>query len=117
MLLFMAGLQNIPRELEEAAMIDGANRWQSVWHVTVPLLVPPSAPHLPVCFGLAHAVQPVWIMTRGGPVNASEMMATYMYRYAFIVSSSVTAQLWRWSCWCSAIFSVAYQWLNRQPDP
>jgi len=38
MLLFMAGLQNIPKEFEEAAMIDGANRWQTIWKVTIPLL-------------------------------------------------------------------------------
>ena len=38
MLLFMAGLQNIPREIEEAAMIDGANRWQSIQYITIPLL-------------------------------------------------------------------------------
>ncbi len=38
MLFYIAGLQNIPREIEEAATIDGANRWQSVWYVTVPLL-------------------------------------------------------------------------------
>ncbi len=42
MLLFMAGLQNIPKEFEEAAMIDGANRWQTIWNVTVPCLVAPS---------------------------------------------------------------------------
>jgi raffinose/stachyose/melibiose transport system permease protein len=119
MLLYMAGLQNIPRELEEAAMIDGANRWQSVWYVTVPLLGTTirTTTYLSVLGSLTQ-FNLVWIMTRGGPVNASEMMATYMYRYAFIrfqlgYGSAVALVM---LAFC-LIFSVAYQWLNRQPDP
>jgi len=85
MLLFMAGLQNIPREVEEAAMIDGANRWQTLWYVTVPLLGSTirTATYLSVLGSLTQ-FNLIWIMTRGGPVNASEVMATYMYRYSFI---------------------------------
>jgi raffinose/stachyose/melibiose transport system permease protein len=119
MLLFMAGLQNIPRELEEAAMIDGANRWQSVWYVTVPLLGTTirTTTYLSVLGSLTQ-FNLVWIMTRGGPVNASEFMATYMYRYAFIRFQlgygSAVALVMLVFC---LIFSVAYQWLNRQPDP
>jgi raffinose/stachyose/melibiose transport system permease protein len=119
MLLFMAGLQNIPRELEEAAMIDGANRWQSVWYVTVPLLGTTirTTTYLSVLGSLTQ-FNLVWIMTRGGPVNASEMMATYMYRFAFIRFQlgygSAVALVMLVFC---LIFSIAYQWLNRQPDP
>jgi raffinose/stachyose/melibiose transport system permease protein len=119
MLLYMAGLQNIPRELEEAAMIDGANRWQSVWNVTIPLLGTTirTTTYLSVLGSLTQ-FNLVWIMTRGGPVNASEMMATYMYRYAFIRFQlgygSAVALVMLVFC---LIFSVAYQWLNRQPDP
>lgn len=119
MLLFMAGLQNIPSEVEEAAMIDGANRWQSIWYVTVPLLGTTirTATYLSVLGSLTQ-FNLVWIMTRGGPVNASEMMATYMYRYAFIRFQlgygSAVALVMLVFC---LVFSVAYQWLNRQPDP
>jgi raffinose/stachyose/melibiose transport system permease protein len=42
MLLYLAGLQNIPREIEEAALIDGANRWQLIRHITIPMLAVPS---------------------------------------------------------------------------
>jgi raffinose/stachyose/melibiose transport system permease protein len=119
MLLYMAGLQNIPRELEEAAMIDGANRWQSVWYVTVPLLGTTirTTTYLSVLGSLTQ-FNLVWIMTRGGPVNASEFMATYMYRYAFIrfqlgYGSAVALVM---LAFC-LIFSVAYQRLNHQPDP
>ncbi|MGE5464236.1 MAG: carbohydrate ABC transporter permease [Syntrophothermus sp.] len=119
MLLDMAGLQNIPRELEEAAMIDGANRWQSIWYVTVPLLSTTirTSVYLSVLGSLTQFPL-VWIMTRGGPVNASEMMATYMYRYAFIRFQlgygSAVALVMLVFC---LIFSVAYLWLNRRPDP
>lgn len=119
MLLFMAGLQNIPKEVEEAAMMDGANRWQSIWYVTVPLLTTTirTATYLSVLGSLTQ-FNLVWIMTRGGPVNASEMIATYMYRYAFIRFQlgygSAVALVMLALC---LIFSVIYLWLNRRPDP
>ncbi len=119
MLLDMAGLQNIPKEIEEAAMIDGANRWQAIWYVTVPLLGTTirTSTYLSVLGSLTQ-FNLVWIMTRGGPVNASEMMATYMYRYAFIRFQlgygSAVALVMLVFC---LIFSVAYLWLNRRPDP
>jgi raffinose/stachyose/melibiose transport system permease protein len=119
MLLYMAGLQNIPREIEEAAQIDGANRWQSIRYVTIPLLSSTirTTMYLSVLGSLTQ-FNLVWIMTRGGPVNASEVMATYMYRYAFIRFQlgygSAVALVMLAIC---LIFSVAYLRLNRRPDP
>ncbi len=118
MLLYMAGLQNIPKEIEEAAMIDGANRWQSIRYVTIPLLESTirTTIYLSVLGSLTQFPLP-WIMTRGGPVNASEFMATYMYRYAFIRFQlgygSAVALVMLVIC---LIFSVTYLWLNRRPD-
>ena len=85
MLLDMAGLQNIPKEVEEAAMIDGASRWQTVWYVTIPLLRSTllTSVYLSVLGSLTQ-FNLIWIMSKGGPVNASESMATYMYRFGFI---------------------------------
>ena len=119
MLLFMAGLQNIPREVEEAAMIDGANRWQLIQYITVPLLSTTirTATYLSVLGSLTQ-FNLVWIMTTGGPVNASEMMATYMYSHAFLRFQlgygSAVALVMLIFC---LIFSVIYQLLNRRPDP
>ena len=119
MLLYMAGLQNIPREIEEAAQIDGANRWQSIRHVTIPLLSSTiqTTMYLSVLGSLTQFPL-VWIMTRGGPVNASEVMATYMYRYAFVRFQlgygSAVALVMLAIC---LIFSVAYLRLSRRPDP
>jgi raffinose/stachyose/melibiose transport system permease protein len=118
MLLFMAGLQNIPKEIEEAAMIDGANRWQTVRNVTIPLLG--STIRTTVLLSVLGSLTQfnlIWIMTRGGPVNASEVMSTYMYRYAFIRFQlgygSAVALVMLAIC---LVFSVAYLRLARQPD-
>ncbi|HTP00210.1 MAG TPA: sugar ABC transporter permease [Anaerolineales bacterium] len=117
-LLFLAGLQNIPKEIEEAALIDGANRWQLTRHVTVPLLSGTirTAVYLSVLGSLTQFTL-VWVMTRGGPVNASEFMATYMYRYAFVRFmlgyGSAVALVMLLIC---LIFSIAYLRLARQPD-
>lgn len=118
MLLYMAGLQNIPKELEEAAMIDGANRWQIVRHITIPLLGSTirTTTQLSVLGSLTQ-FNLVWIMTRGGPVNASEVMSTYMYRYAFIRFQlgygSAVALVMLAIC---LVFSVVFLRLARQPD-
>jgi raffinose/stachyose/melibiose transport system permease protein len=85
LLLYMAGLQNIPAELEEAALIDGANKRQVLTNITIPLLGSTirTTAYLSIIGSLQQFIL-VWIMTKGGPVNASEMMSTYMYRYSFI---------------------------------
>ena len=118
MLLDMAGLQNIPKEIEEAAMIDGANRWQTIRYVTIPLLGSTLRTSIQLSvLGSLPQFNLVWIMTRGGPVNASEFMATYMYRYAFIRFQlgygSAVALIMLAIC---LVFSVAYLQLNRRPD-
>jgi raffinose/stachyose/melibiose transport system permease protein len=85
MVLYLAGLQSIPAELEEAAMIDGASGWGIFRHVTLPLLGPTI--RLTIYLSVIGSLQTfdlIWAMTRGGPVMASETMATYMYRSGFL---------------------------------
>jgi raffinose/stachyose/melibiose transport system permease protein len=118
MLLYMAGLQNIPKELEEAAMIDGANSWQKLFYITLPLLG--STIRTTIYISILGSLQQftlVWVMTKGGPVNASEFMATYMYRYGFVrfwlgYGSAVAIVM----LLIALIFSLIYQRLIRQPD-
>ena len=117
-LLFTAGLQNIPKEIEDAARIDGANGWQVIRYITVPLLTGTilTCVYLSVLGSLTQ-FNLVWIMTRGGPVNASEVMATYMYRYGFIrfwlgYGSAVALVM---LAICLA-FSIVYLRFARQPD-
>ncbi|MCB2213841.1 sugar ABC transporter permease [bacterium] len=118
MLLFMAGLQNIPHEIEEAALIDGANRWQMLSRITIPLLggTIRTTAYLSVLGSLTQFTL-VWIMTKGGPVNASEVMATYMYRYGFVrfwlgYGSAVAIVM----LLIALIFSLVYRRLMERPD-
>lgn len=118
MLLYMAGLQNIPHEIEEAALIDGANRWQMIWNITLPLLgstIRTSA-YLSV-LGSLQQFTLIWVMTKGGPVNASEVMATYMYRYGFVrfwlgYGSAVAIVM----LLIALIFSLIYRHLLQRED-
>lgn len=118
MLLYMAGLQSIPREIEEAALIDGANTWQMIRNITIPLLSGTirTTIYLSVLGSLTQ-FNLVWIMTKGGPVNASEVMATYMYRFGFVRFQlgygSAVALVMLLIC---LAFSIAFLRLARQPD-
>jgi raffinose/stachyose/melibiose transport system permease protein len=84
MVLYIAGLQNIPAEIEEAAAIDGCSRLQALRYVTLPLLG--STLRLSVYLSVLGSLQffdLIWIMTTGGPVGASDTMATYLYKFGF----------------------------------
>ncbi|MFB9881642.1 carbohydrate ABC transporter permease [Planobispora siamensis] len=84
MILFLAGRQGIPRELGEAASIDGAGTWQQFRHVTLPLLGPTIriAAFLSV-IGTIQLFDLVWVLTGGGPDHASETMAVTMFQFGF----------------------------------
>jgi raffinose/stachyose/melibiose transport system permease protein len=78
-ILFLAGLQGIPRELNEAAAIDGATSWTTLRYVTIPLLGPTIRIWAFLAIiGSIQLFDLVWIMTLGGPAGASSTMATYM---------------------------------------
>ena len=118
MLLFLAGLQGIPAEVEEAARIDGANGLQLIRYITLPMLG--STIRTSVYLSILGSLQQfilVWIMTKGGPVNASEVMATYMYRYGFVrfwygYGSAVAIVM----LLVSLVFSIGYLRIIRQPS-
>ena len=77
----LAGLQTISPELQEAAAIDGARPWQRFWHVTWPLLLPVTM--VVVLFSVIQTFadfQLVYVMTGGGPANATHLFATYAYQ-------------------------------------
>lgn len=84
MILMLAGLQQVPDELEEAASIDGASWWQTFRYITLPLLGPTVRVSIFLSMiGSLQLFDLVWVMTGGGPVNASNTMATYMIDWGF----------------------------------
>jgi raffinose/stachyose/melibiose transport system permease protein len=83
-ILLLAGLQGIPPELREAAGIDGASAWQTTRRITLPLLSPTIRIWIFLSMiGSLQVFDLVWIMTLGGPANASNTMVTYMIFYGF----------------------------------
>src|ERR1051325_6276169 len=81
----LAGLQTVSPSLYEAATIDGATPWQRFRHITYPLLTPIIA--VVMTFSVLFTFtdfQLIWVMTRGGPVNATHLMATYSYQRAIM---------------------------------
>ncbi|WP_129788627.1 carbohydrate ABC transporter permease [Promicromonospora panici] len=84
LVILYSGLQNIPGEVYEAASLDGAGPWKQFWSITFPLLRPVSA--ITILLGLIYTlkvVDVIWIMTTGGPGDASTTFAIWSYREAF----------------------------------
>ncbi|MDR2246345.1 MAG: sugar ABC transporter permease [Treponema sp.] len=82
--IFLAGLQNVPRVYHEAAMIDGANAWQRFRHVTIPSMTPIIFYNLLMSLITnLQVVTPALALTNGGPGNSSMFITYLMYRYAF----------------------------------
>ena len=84
LVVLYSGLQAIPSDIYEAAALDGAGGWQRFWRVTFPLLRPVSA--ITLLLGLVYTLKVfdiIWIMTKGGPTDASTTFATWSYRLGF----------------------------------
>lgn len=83
-LILLAGLQAIPQEPYEAALIDGSNAWQTFRHITLPLLKPAILVALLLrTMDLLRVFDQVFILTEGGPGFATETISLYIYRTAF----------------------------------
>nr|WP_166640654.1 sugar ABC transporter permease [Amycolatopsis sp. SID8362] len=110
-ILLLAGLQGVPAELREAAALDGASAWQTTRHVVLPLLGPTIRIWIFLSvIGSLQLFDVAWIMTTGGPANASTTMATYLVdhgfkRYEFGFGSAVAVILFV-ICF---VFALLYQ--------
>ena len=83
MLFYIAGLQNVPRDAIEAAMIDGANAWQRLRFVVLPALMPTTAFVTVIALiQLLTSVDHVIVLTRGGPSNATNLLLYYIFQAA-----------------------------------
>jgi multiple sugar transport system permease protein len=84
MIIFLAGLQDIPVSLYEAARVDGAGPWRRFISITLPLLKPTSVFVLLISFiGAFQLFDPIFVMTQGGPANATTTAVYYIYQQAF----------------------------------
>jgi multiple sugar transport system permease protein len=83
-LIVLAALQNTPRDLYEAAKLDGANAWQSFWAVTWPVIMPPLLVALVLrSIEALKVFDIVYVMTRGGPANATKTVSFHVYQESF----------------------------------
>lgn len=97
MIIYLAGLQGIPTHLYEAAKIDGANRWQMFWGVTMPLLSPTHFFMLVTSVIASFQVfDSVYLMTQGGPGNDSRVYSFYLYQQAFVYRHMGLASAMAW---------------------
>lgn len=84
MIIFLAGLKQIPKELYEASSVDGANKFRQFFHVTLPMLSPVMLFNLVMgVIGSFQMFTSAFIITEGGPINSTEVYALYLYDKAF----------------------------------
>jgi putative chitobiose transport system permease protein len=110
MVLYLAALQAIPSDLEEAAVLDGASRWQRFWQITIPMIMPT----ILLCTVLStlaamKVLEEVLIMTKGGPVSSTYTGLYYAYDQgirAFNFPRALAASL------VVSVFCLAIAWLN-----
>lgn len=89
MVYFIAGLQQISKEALESANLDGANPFQTMWHITLPMMGPVLKTILMLAITAAFSdMNSVMVLTEGGPVNSTMTMALYGYSFFFSVSES-----------------------------
>jgi multiple sugar transport system permease protein len=123
MVIFLAGLQNIPRELEEAIIVDGGNAWHKFRHAILPFMSPIVFYNLVlgVIAGIQVFTQP-YIMTNGGPANSSLTYVLHLYKQAFQYSkmgyaNALAMVLLVFSMLLSlAIFKTSKQWVYYAGD-
>jgi multiple sugar transport system permease protein len=97
MIIFLAGLQGVPRQLYEAVRIDGGSAWHRLRHVTIPMVTPTILFNL--ILSIISAMQTFtqgYVMTSGGPNNASLFYVLYLYRKAFQESQMGYASALAW---------------------
>ena len=97
MIIFLAGLQGVPRQYYEAVEIDGGNPWHKMRHVTIPMVTPTILFNLILSvIGTMQTFVQAYVMTEGGPDNASLLYVLYLYNKAFEQSQMGYASALAW---------------------
>src|SRR3954467_4689516 len=94
---YLAGLQDVPADLYEAAEIDGATGWRKAWHVTIPMISPLIFFNLIIgIIGVFGVMELPYIMTNGGPDRATMFIALYVYQHSFMYLNTGYASAMAW---------------------
>ncbi len=110
MIIFLAGLQGVPKELQEAAEIDGANVWRRFLSVTIPIISPIIFFNLIIgIIGSFQVFTSAFIMTKGGPQDSTLFMVLYIYRNAFELFKMGYAAALAWILFIIIMFFTAIQ--------
>jgi len=112
-LILYSALTTVPKDVLEAADIDGARAWQKFWLVTVRMIMP--AIMISILFRYIFAIRmfsEVWLLTEGGPARLSEVLAIYLYRETFKYHEFGVASA---TGWCMLLLSllIALPWFWR----
>jgi ABC-type sugar transport system permease subunit len=116
LLIQLAGLQSIPDELYEVALVDGASKFQSLRYITLPMLVPFLFINLVTETGdTFHVFDRIYAMTGGGPLHSTELLSIFMYRNAFVYGNlGVGAAVAVFELLLGLAFALAYIFVFRQ---
>jgi multiple sugar transport system permease protein len=120
MIIFLAGLQAIPNELYEAAMIDGAGPWRRFRRITLPLLKPTTFFVLVTSIiGSFQVFTFVYVMTEGGPLHATDVIVYHIYQNAwqFLRMGYASAMSWVLFAVIFAITLLQFRFLGRRVEP
>lgn len=84
LIIFLAALQNVPKEIQESAQIDGATEWVMTWKITIPMIWDTIIVAVILCIsGSLRTFDLIYVMTHGGPSHSTDVMALYMYDNTF----------------------------------
>ena len=116
--LFLAALQDVPRALYEAAIIDGANAFKRFWHITIPMCTPVMLfVLLTGLIGTFQSFSLPWLLTEGGPNKSTELYSLFLFRNAFVFFKMGYASALAWilfiiiSLFSLAIFRSSARWV------
>lgn len=111
MVILLAGLQGIPHDLYEAAKIDGASYWNQFWKITIPLLTPTLFFLMITQFITSFQVFGIiYVMTQGGPANATSVYIYYLYQTAFSFGQMGYASAMAWVLFTIIALVTFVQW-------
>ena len=114
--IYLAGLQDVPRDLYEAAELDGAGVWRRVWHITLPTLSPVIFFNLIMAIiGTLQVFDVPYIMTQGGPARSTYFISMYLYDNAFMWLNMgyASAMAWLLLLLVLALTGIAF-WSSRK---